>query len=102
MFVSVLSVHAITMKTPSRSAGPAYSRASQVIEPSAASASSSGPASGEIDGHVAAAGEQALGLLQAHRAAADDEAAATLQLQARDVERRVQHVLHAGLVADPA
>ena len=47
MFVSVLSVHAMTMNVPSRSDGPAYSRGSHVIEPSAASASSSGPASGE-------------------------------------------------------
>ena len=48
MFISVSSVQAITMNAPSRSLGPAYSRGSQVIEPSAASASSSGPASGAI------------------------------------------------------
>ncbi len=48
MFVSVESVQAITMNTASRSWGPAYSRGSQVIDPSCASASSSGPASGEM------------------------------------------------------
>src|SRR5262249_16555815 len=43
-----------------------------------------------------------LGLLQAELAAADDQRLAAPQLQARDVEGRVQHVAHAGLVADPA
>ena len=52
--------------------------------------------------HVAVAGEQPLDLLEADLPAADDEAAPALQLQARDVERRVEHVPHAGLVADPA
>ena len=52
--------------------------------------------------HVAVAGQQALGLLQPDLAAADDHAAPALELQAGDVERRLQHVAHAGLVADPA
>src|SRR3954447_23199947 len=52
--------------------------------------------------HVAIAGEQPLDLLQADLAAADDQALAIAQLEARDVEGRVEHVAHAGLVADPA
>ena len=51
---------------------------------------------------LAVAGEQALDLLQPDVAAADDDAAPPGQLQAGDVERRVEHVAHAGLVADPA
>ncbi len=51
---------------------------------------------------VAVGGEQPLDLLQADLPAAHDEAAAALQPQARDVERRREHVLHARLVADPA
>ena len=48
MFTSVSSVAAIAMNTPSRSSGPAYSRRSHSIEPSRASASSSGTAFGAI------------------------------------------------------
>jgi hypothetical protein len=51
---------------------------------------------------VAVAGEQALDLLQADLPAADDEAPPAPQAQAGDVERGVEHVPHAGLVADPA
>src|SRR4051812_38699455 len=57
---------------------------------------------GRDDRDVAVAGQQALGLLQPQGAAADHEAPAPAQLQAGDVEGRVQHVAHAGLVADPA
>ena len=46
MFTSVSLVEAMTMKTPSRSSGPAYSRCSQRIDPSAASARSGSTASG--------------------------------------------------------
>ena len=52
--------------------------------------------------HVAAAGEQALDLLEADVAAADDHALAAAEPQAGDVDGRVEHVAHAGLVADPA
>ena len=48
MLTSVSSVQAITMKTPSRSAAPAYSRRSHSIEPSFARSSSSGWAVGAI------------------------------------------------------
>src|SRR3954471_1240642 len=48
MFTSVSSVAAIAMKTPSRSSAPAYSRRSHSIDPSRASCSSSGTASGAI------------------------------------------------------
>src|SRR3712207_7572503 len=33
---------------------------------------------------------------------ADDHATAVRQLEARDVERRLEHALNAGLIADPA
>jgi hypothetical protein len=48
MLTSLSSVAAIAMKTPSRSAAPAYARFSQAIEPSAARLSSSGWATGAI------------------------------------------------------
>ena len=48
MLTSVSSVAAITMKTPSRSGAPPYSRRCQSIEPSSASARSSATASGAI------------------------------------------------------
>src|SRR3712207_7799649 len=51
---------------------------------------------------AAVAGQQALHLLQPDLAAADDQAAPARELEAGDVERRLQHALHAGLVADPA
>ena len=51
--------------------------------------------------HVGVAREQALDLLEPHVAAADDQAATALEPQAGDVERRLEHVLHAGLIADP-
>ena len=102
MLVSVSSVQAITMKMPSRSSGRRTRAAPSGSSPRAPAPRSSGPTSGEIDGDVAVAGQQALGLLQAELAAADDEAAPPAQLQAGDVEGRVQHVAHAGLVADPA
>src|SRR4051794_19799086 len=53
----------------------------------------------EPDGRVA--GQQALDLLEADVASADDETAPAAELQAGDVERRLEHVAHAGLVADP-
>src|SRR6185312_3500849 len=49
--------------------------------------------------HVRAAGEQPLDLLKAHVAGPDDEAAPPRQLEAGDVERRLEHVGHAALVA---
>ena len=55
---------------------------------------------GRDERHVGVAGEQALDLLEADLTAADDEAAAARELQAGDVERRVEHPLDAGLVAD--
>jgi hypothetical protein len=51
---------------------------------------------------VAVAEEQSLDLLEADVASADHQAAAPLELQARHIERGLQHVPHAGLVADPA
>src|SRR3954451_8592376 len=57
---------------------------------------------GRHEHHPAVAGEQALDLLQPDLPAPDDDAAAARQPEARDVERRLQHSLHAGLVADPA
>ena len=46
--------------------------------------------------------EEALHLVEADLAAADDEAPPAPQPQAGDVERGVEHVPHAGLIADPA
>ena len=46
MFTSVSSVEAMTMNTPSSSAGPEYSRRSQVIEPSRARSAMASIASG--------------------------------------------------------
>ena len=57
---------------------------------------------GRDEHDAAVAGEQALDLLEPDLAAADDEAAPPGQLQAGDVERRLEHPLHAGLVAEPA
>ena len=48
---------------------------------------------------VGVAGQEALGLLEPDVARADDQAAAAGQLQAGDVERRVEHVGDAALVA---
>src|SRR5213078_4304502 len=45
------------------------------------------------------AGKQALDLLQPHVAPTDHEAPPTRQLETRDVERRIQHVRDAALVA---
>jgi hypothetical protein len=56
---------------------------------------------GGEQGDRTAAGEQALNLLQADVATADDQAFAPGQFQAGDVEGRLQHVPHAGLIADP-
>ena len=102
MLTSVSLVAAIDDERAPRGRRAAYSRRSHSIEPSAASASSSATASGAISVDVAVAGEQALDLLEPDLAAADDDAAAPGQLQAGDVERRVEHVAHARLVADPA
>ena len=60
---------------PSRSLGPRTRAAPSRSSPRAASACSSGSASGATSIDVAVAGEQALDLLQADLAAADDEAA---------------------------
>src|SRR5205823_14253732 len=60
------------------------------------------PHLGRHERHVAVAREQPFDLLQPDLAAADDHALAAAQLQAGDVERRLEHVAHAGLVADPA
>src|SRR3954452_8286693 len=57
---------------------------------------------GRDERHVAVAGEQALDLLQADLAATDDEALAAGELEAGDVEGRLEHVADAGLIADPA
>src|SRR5207248_3978737 len=51
--------------------------------------------------YVAVTGEQPLDLLQADLAAAHDHAAPAGQLQAGDVEGRVEHPLDAALIADP-
>ena len=75
MLMSVSSVHAMTMNAPSRSAGPAYARRSQRIEPSCGERAQLGPGLGRDERHVAVAGEQALDLLQPDLAAADHEAA---------------------------
>ena len=100
MLTSVSLVAAITMNAPSRSAAPAYGRCSQWIEPSRAYSCSAGSASGAISVTARVAGEQALDLLEADLAAADDQAAPSAELQAGDVEGRVEHPLHAALVAD--
>jgi hypothetical protein len=50
--------------------------------------------------HAPVAGQQALDLLEPDLATADHHAAAAGQPQAGDVERRVEHALHARLVAD--
>ena len=52
-------------------------------------------------GHLGVAGEQALDLLERDVAGPDDQAAAPVEAQAGDVERRLEHPPHAGLVADP-
>ena len=102
MFTSVSSVAAIAMKAPSRSAGagvraplPADRALARVLRAAPASASR------RDQRHLAVAGEQPLDLLEADLAAADDHAAPAGQLQAGDVEGRVEHPLHAALVADP-
>ncbi len=100
MFTSVSPVAAITMKVRSRSPG-VYSRRSQRIEPSSASSCSGSIACGRDERHLAVAGEQPLDLLEADVAASDHHAAAPGEPQAGDVERRVEHVLHAALIADP-
>ena len=51
--------------------------------------------------HVGVAREQALDLLQPDVAAAHYHAAPAAQAQARNVERRLEHALNAGLIADP-
>jgi hypothetical protein len=51
--------------------------------------------------HVGAAGQQSLDLLQADLAAAHDEAAPPAEPQTGDVEGRVEHPLHARLIAHP-
>src|SRR5918992_1502751 len=89
MLTSVSFVAAMTMKTPSRSARPAYSRRSQRID---------GVGGDQRD--VAVAGEQPLDLLEPDVPAAHDEAAPPAEPQAGDVEGRVEHALDAGLVAD--
>ena len=80
----------------------AYSRRIHSIEPSAASCLELRPGLRRDQHDAAVAGEQALDLLEPDLPAADDDAAAAGQLEAGDVERRVEHVAHAGLVADPA
>ena len=75
MFTSVSFVAAITMNTPSRSAGPAYSRRSQRIEPSSASCAERLDGVGRDQRDLAVAGEQPLDLLEAHVTAADHHAA---------------------------
>ena len=101
MLTSVSLVAAIARKAPSRSPSTKV-RSSQVIEPSAAYSASSGDDLGRDDVDVALAEQQALDLLERDVAAADHQAAAALELQARHVEGRLEHVAHAGLVADPA
>ncbi len=88
------------MNRPSRSAGPAYSRLLPV-DRALGGVFLDRLAGLGCDHHdVAAAGQQALDLLEADLTATDDQAPAAAQLQARDVERRVQHVLDAGLVTE--
>ncbi len=101
MFCSLSSVAAMTRNEPSRSPG-SYSRCSQCREPSAASRLQLGLGLGRHEHDLAVAGEQALDLLEADLAAADHQAPPAPQPQAGDVERGVEHVPHAGLVADPA
>ena len=91
------------MNVPSRSAGPRRRAAPSRSSPRARELAQLGaPRLGRDERHVAVAGQQALDLLEADLAAADDQAAAPAQLQAGDVEGRLEHVAHAGLVADPA
>ena len=90
MLTSVSSVAAIAIRLASRSPA-SYTRRSQVIDPSAAKRASSAWASGATSVTRGVAGQQALDLLQADVAAADDHAAAAGQLQAGDVERRLEH-----------
>ena len=93
-------VAAIAIRQPSRS--PVwYSRCSQRIEPSRRELGQRRMGVGRDERHVGVAGQQPLDLLQPDVAAADDQAAPALEPQAGDVERRLEHVPHAGLVADP-
>ena len=90
------------MKTPSRSAGPAYSRRSQAIEPSAASSSSSGPPRARSSVTSPSQASSPSTFSRPISPPPTTRQRRPAQLQARDVERRVEHVAHAGLVADPA
>ena len=101
MLTSVSLVAAIAMNVASRSP-VSYSRRIHSIEPSDAKLAQLGLGLGRDQDDAAVAGQQALDLLQADLAAAHDDAAPARELQARDVERRVEHVAHAGLVTDPA
>ena len=87
-----------------RARGPpvSYSRRIHSIEPSAASASSSGTACGETSTTRPSQASRPSTFSSPIVTAADDDAAAAGELQAGDVERRLQHALHAGLIADPA
>ena len=99
--MSVSSVAAIAMNVPLEVAGLVLA-AEPLDRALGGERLSSGTAVGRDEHDAAVAGEQALDLLQADLAAADDEAAPTGQLQAGDVERRLEHPLHARLIADPA
>ena len=61
-----------------------------------------GPASGEISVTSPSQASRPSTFSRPISPAADDQAPPPRELQARDVERRVEHVAHAGLVADPA
>ena len=98
MLVSVSEVAAIARKRPSRSPG-SNSRRVHWTSPDATRSSTPVHASGRDHVDAGVAGEQALDLLQADVPGAHDQAPAAGQLEARDVEGRVQHVGDAALVA---
>ena len=100
MLTSVSFVAAIAMNVRSRSSGP-------VLAPLPLDRALGGELLQRLDRlgrdehDLRVAGQQALDLLEPDVAAADDDAAPPGQLQAGDVERRLEHALHARLVADP-
>jgi len=51
--------------------------------------------------HIGPASEQTLHLLEPHLTTAHDQTPPAAEPQAGDVERRLEHALHARLVADP-
>ena len=89
------------MNAPSRSGAPPYSRRSHAIEPSAASARSSSMASGATSRTVASQASRPSTFSRPISPPPTTRQRRPGELQAGDVERGVEHPLHAGLVADP-